>query len=153
MIEDSSPFYQRTDVICIRQSFAGHLGVSRRELQLRILALPDYARAVEQHQAYCEALERCGLALIKLEPDNFNPDSTFVEDTAVPVDGSAVLTRPGAPSRAGEVQASGKSLLRPFLTSTQFKNRARSMAATSAKPEITSSSESLSGLTNPGHSS
>ena len=67
------------------------------------LGPPDYLRAVAQHEAYCKALERCGLELTKLEPDDLHPDSTFVEDTAVLVDGSAVLTRPGAPSRAGEV--------------------------------------------------
>ena len=71
---------------------------------------PDYARAVKQHQAYCEALERCGLAVTILEPDDIHPDSTFVEDTAVLVDGSAVLTRPGAPTRAGEVASVAKVL-------------------------------------------
>ena len=76
------------------------------------LGPPDYARAIKQHEAYCEALERCGLALNKLEPDALHPDSTFVEDTAVLVDGSAVLTRPGAPSRAGEVASVAKVLAR-----------------------------------------
>lgn len=76
------------------------------------LGAPDHARAIKQHKAYCEALERCGLALNKLEPDSLHPDSTFVEDTAVLVDGSAILTRPGAPSRAGEVASVGKVLAR-----------------------------------------
>ena len=65
---------------------------------------------LQQHEAYCEALERSGLALTKLEPDELHPDSTFVEDTAVMVDGSAVLTRPGAPSRAGEVASVARVL-------------------------------------------
>lgn len=67
------------------------------------LGSPDYARALEQHAAYCAALERCGLSVQRLEPEPRYPDATFVEDTAVLTERGAVLTRPGAPSRAGEV--------------------------------------------------
>lgn len=67
------------------------------------LGPPDHGRALAQHAAYCEALERCGLALTRLEADPRHPDSTFVEDTAVLTPTRAILTRPGAPSRAGEV--------------------------------------------------
>jgi dimethylargininase len=67
------------------------------------LGLPDYERALRQHAAYCKALERCGLELIYLEPDERYPDSTFVEDTAVLMPTAAILTRPGAASRIGEV--------------------------------------------------
>jgi dimethylargininase len=59
--------------------------------------------AREQHAAYCAALEACGLSLIRLEADERYPDSTFVEDTAVLAERCAVVTRPGAPSRQGEV--------------------------------------------------
>ena len=76
---------------------------------------PDYKRALEQHEAYCAALERCGLSLIRLDADPNYPDACFVEDTAIiipefafqcardPTPTRAVLTRPGAASRAGEV--------------------------------------------------
>jgi len=67
------------------------------------LGAPDYQRALAQHQAYCDALAQCGLVLTRLEADSDYPDSTFVEDTAVVTERCAVLTRPGAPSRAGEV--------------------------------------------------
>jgi dimethylargininase len=67
------------------------------------LGAPNYERALKQHEAYCAALEQCGLMLIRLEADSRYPDSTFVEDTAVLTKCCAVLTRPGAPSRAGEV--------------------------------------------------
>jgi dimethylargininase len=56
------------------------------------------------------ALERAGVRIIALDPDNDYPDSTFVEDTAVLLPGGAVLTRPGAPSRRGEVQAIRRAL-------------------------------------------
>jgi dimethylargininase len=69
------------------------------------LGRPDFARAFEQHAAYCSALERCGLQLIRLPEDPAYPDATFVEDAAILSPRCNVLTRPGAPSRAGEVTA------------------------------------------------
>jgi dimethylargininase len=69
------------------------------------LGQPDLALGLEQHEAYCEALERCGVAVQKLPPDERHPDSTFVEDAAVLTPAFAVLARPGAESRQGEVAA------------------------------------------------
>jgi dimethylargininase len=66
---------------------------------------PVLELALEQHQRYCEALSECGLALTALEVDPRFPDSTFVEDTAVITPRGAVLMRPGAVSRLGEVDA------------------------------------------------
>ncbi len=66
---------------------------------------PDLAKALEQHARYCDALIRCGLHLTYLEPDEAFPDGTFVEDTAVVTGRGAILTRPGAPSRSGEVDS------------------------------------------------
>lgn len=66
---------------------------------------PDYSKAIDQHRQYVEALRQCGLEAIVLEPDNDFPDSTFVEDTALLTPFCAVMTRPGAPSRQGEVLA------------------------------------------------
>jgi dimethylargininase len=74
------------------------------------LGPPDLPLALAQHRAYVAALEACGLAVTVLPPDDRFPDSTFVEDTAVLARGLAVLCRPGAPSRAGEVEA-----IRPAL--------------------------------------
>lgn len=67
------------------------------------LGRPDYDRALSQHASYCEALEECGLKLKRLLPDLRHPDSTFVEDTAILTPRGAILTRPGASSRSGEV--------------------------------------------------
>jgi dimethylargininase len=64
---------------------------------------PDLAVALRQHDAYCRALETCGLTLHRLDADLLHPDSTFVEDTAVLTARSAILGRPGAASRRGEV--------------------------------------------------
>lgn len=67
------------------------------------LGKPNFARALSQHEAYCEALEACGLELLRLPADPQHPDSTFVEDTAVLTRHSAILARPGAASRLGEI--------------------------------------------------
>ena len=67
------------------------------------LGVPDLLMVRSQHEAYCHALEVCGLGLIRLPVDLEHPDSTFVEDTAVLTSRSAILTRPGAASRLGEV--------------------------------------------------
>ena len=78
------------------------------------LGHPDLALALEQHEAYCRALEKLGLSLDRLPPDSEFPDSTFVEDAAIVTSKGAILTRPGAPSRAGEVTAMGAALGRWF---------------------------------------
>jgi len=67
------------------------------------LGIPDFDKTVEQHRAYCIALQNCGLALTHLEADTNHPDSTFVEDVAILTEHGCILTRPGAESRAGEV--------------------------------------------------
>lgn len=69
------------------------------------LGAPDPDRALEQHSLYCRALRECGLDVTTLPPDEQFPDSTFVEDTAIVADRVAIITRPGAASRAGEAQA------------------------------------------------
>ena len=69
------------------------------------LGPPVYEKALDQHAAYIEALQSCGLEVIILEPDEDFPDSTFVEDTALLTDKYAVITNPGAMSRRGEIKA------------------------------------------------
>jgi dimethylargininase len=66
---------------------------------------PDLELATVQHKAYCAALTDCGLQIHCLAPDERYPDSTFVEDTAVLTPDFAILARPGADSRQGEVDA------------------------------------------------
>jgi dimethylargininase len=74
------------------------------------LGRPDLATALAQHATYCAALERCGLTLTHLPPDDAFADSTFVEDPAVLTPNLAILTRPGAPSRQGEVASIAAAL-------------------------------------------
>lgn len=69
------------------------------------LGRPSFERVLQQHQAYCAALQECGLSLIHLPADPAFPDSTFVEDVAILTEQGAILTLPGAASRAGEVSS------------------------------------------------
>jgi dimethylargininase len=77
------------------------------------LGPPSYALALEQHERYCEALQRCGLSLTRVPADPRYPDGTFVEDAAILTGRGAIFTLPGAPSRTGEV-ASVREALAPL---------------------------------------
>ena len=63
----------------------------------------DFQLAQKQHTAYCEALQTAGLAVEILEPLDDFPDSVFIEDNAVILEGRAVLCSMKATSRQGEV--------------------------------------------------
>jgi dimethylargininase len=69
------------------------------------LGMPEFDLVLRQWEDYCGALLICGLSITRLEADLMHPDSTFVEDTAVITPHGAMLTRPGAASRLGEVAA------------------------------------------------
>jgi dimethylargininase len=60
----------------------------------------DVGLARAQHRDYVAALTVAGA---EVAPDESCPDCCFIEDTAVVVDGLAVITRPGAPSRRDEI--------------------------------------------------
>lgn len=76
----------------------------------------DLATAETQHLAYEAALRALGCEVRRVAPAPELPDSVFIEDTAVVFDEVAVLTRPGAESRRGEVKAVETALaaLRPL---------------------------------------
>lgn len=60
-------------------------------------------KARQQHAAYCEALKTAGLSVELLESLDDYPDSVFIEDNAVILEGRAVLCSMKAISRRGEV--------------------------------------------------
>src|SRR4051794_16044669 len=70
----------------------------------------DVTRATAQHAAYEQALRETGLEVVRLPDLPADPDGVFVEDTALLLDGHAVITRPGAASRAGETQSTAAGL-------------------------------------------
>ena len=61
----------------------------------------DYARAVAQHEAYCQVLSELGCRCSGCPPMRPIPDCPFVEDTAVVLDELAILASPGVVSRRG----------------------------------------------------
>lgn len=65
----------------------------------------DIALARQQHLAYVTALRELGLTVTELGPDENFPDSCFVQDVALAIDGQLIVTRPGAESRRGEPDA------------------------------------------------
>jgi dimethylargininase len=84
--------------------------IDRCELTHLARAPIDYARAEAQHAAYEEALGRLGCRVQRLPDAPEWPDAVFVEDTAVVFDEIAVIARPGAASRRGEVDAKAAAL-------------------------------------------
>jgi dimethylargininase len=65
----------------------------------------DVERAREQHRAYESCLASLGCEVRRIPEDDRYPDAVFIEDTAIVLDELAILTRPGAESRRGEVDA------------------------------------------------
>lgn len=64
----------------------------------------DFARVERQHQLYVGVLgSKLGLQVVELPADESLPDCVFVEDVAVVCEETALITRPGAPSRRKEV--------------------------------------------------
>ena len=70
----------------------------------------DAARARVQHEAYEAALRAAGMEVTRLPDLPDDPDGVFVEDTALILDGHAIITRPGAASRADEVGSTAAGL-------------------------------------------
>lgn len=64
---------------------------------------PDLA--LSQWRGYVEALRAHGWETVEVPPADACPDSVFVEDTVVMYRGTALITRPGAPSRRPETGA------------------------------------------------
>ncbi len=72
----------------------------------------DTDLALVQWEGYVAALADAGWDIVEVPPADDCPDGVFVEDSAVMFGSMAVLTRPGAPSRAGEVAGTAAVLAR-----------------------------------------
>ena len=77
----------------------------------------DAERASVQHLRYERTLARLGCRVVALPAEPAMPDAVFVEDVALVLDEVAVMTRPGAESRRGEVASVAAVLagFRPLL--------------------------------------
>lgn len=72
-------------------------------LRAEDIGTPDIEQMRKHHAAYVATLRETGAIVIELPALEEFPDSVFVEDTALCLPQGAVLMRPGAPSRLGEV--------------------------------------------------
>jgi dimethylargininase len=70
----------------------------------------NVAAAVAEHAAYEETLRALGATIVRAPAAPTLPDAVFVEDTAIVVPEAAVLTRPGTPTRRGEVASMATTL-------------------------------------------
>lgn len=84
--------------------------IARAELTHMERVPIDYERARDHHEQYREVLTSLGCEVISLPADATYPDCVFIEDTAVILDDMAVITRPGADSRRGEVTIVAEAL-------------------------------------------
>ncbi|MCF2903499.1 arginine deiminase-related protein [Octadecabacter sp. CECT 8868] len=71
---------------------------------------PDPLTFAAEHAAYISALRDAGCDVTLLPKDEAYPDSVFIEDPALVLNGAAIVLRPGAETRLGEAAA-----LRPSL--------------------------------------
>ncbi|MEM8731978.1 MAG: dimethylarginine dimethylaminohydrolase [Pseudomonadota bacterium] len=77
---------------------------------------PDFVTFRSEHAAYVSALEAAGAEVTVLEPLDGFPDSVFIEDDALTIGNTAILLRPGTPSRAQEPAALAPDLEERFET-------------------------------------
>ncbi|KAM6168625.1 N(G),N(G)-dimethylarginine dimethylaminohydrolase 1 [Erethizon dorsatum] len=83
----------------------------------------DFARAERQHQLYVGVLgSKLGLQVVQLPADESLPDCVFVEDVAVVCEETALVTRPGAPSRRKEVDMMKEALEKLQLNIVEMKD-------------------------------
>lgn len=88
-----------------RNAIAHIPGMSIKDgLTTSSLGKPDYHKALEQHSKYIITLRQSGLEVKVLPEKDLFPDSVFIEDIALCTPVFAVITRPGAESRRGEIQ-------------------------------------------------
>ena len=91
--------------------------MARCELTFQDRQPIDLELARIQHRQYVECLASLGCSVLCLPEEPDLPDSVFVEDTAIVLEETAVITRPGAASRRPEIVAIAQALLphRPLI--------------------------------------
>lgn len=91
------PSYEFTHALCRQPARSVTKG-----LRLEDLGNPDFDLLVRQHDIYIDALKNAGVIVSIMPALEDFPDSVFVEDAALVLDGVAILLNPGAKSRNGE---------------------------------------------------
>jgi len=84
----------------------------------------DPVVARRQQDGYRARLEEGGFPVVMLTTDEDHPDCAFVEDTVVVLGEGALVTRPGHPSRRGEVGPVAEALTACRISVTVMKSPA-----------------------------
>ena len=83
---------------CIKQLMAAmkftHAIVCRIPQSFRTKCDVNLDEARKQHEIFVKLLRELGLDVIELPPDENLPESVYVEDTAIVLNGSVLITRP-----------------------------------------------------------
>jgi dimethylargininase len=80
----------------------------------------DVDLAMTQYEQYLQTLQSLGVELIFADESPDHPDGLFVEDALFMVGDVGVLTRPGAPSRTGEVESIAELIRALSITSVSI---------------------------------
>jgi dimethylargininase len=96
----------------MRKAFTRAVSPRLAECQLTHLSRTpiDADKAAFQHAAYEGVLGDAGYEILRLPELADDPDAVFVEDTALILGEHAVITRPGAASRFGEIGSTAAGL-------------------------------------------
>ncbi|ATG45547.1 amidinotransferase (plasmid) [Phaeobacter piscinae] len=105
----TNPTYEFTRAITRRPASSITDGLRAEDI-----GTPDLDKMLAAHADYVTALKSTGAEVIELPPLEAFPDAVFVEDTALCLPKGAVLMRPGAPSRLGEVAEMAPTLLQCY---------------------------------------
>jgi len=105
----TDPTYEFTRAVTRRPSASIVNGLRAEDL-----GTPDLAKMKEAHAHYVATLKRTGAEVIELPALDEYPDAVFVEDTALCLPQGAVMMRPGASTRMGEVAEMEPTLRRLY---------------------------------------
>lgn len=105
----TDPTYEFTRAVTRRPSASIVNGLRAEDI-----GTPDLAKMEEAHAHYVATLKKTGAEVIELPALEEYPDAVFVEDTALCLPQGAVMMRPGAPTRMGEVAEMEPTLRRLY---------------------------------------
>ena len=90
-------------------------------LRAEDIGTPSLDQMLQDHAHYVATLTSTGAQVIELDATDDFPDAVFVEDTALCLPKGAILMRPGAPSRMGEVAQMAPTLRTCYDTVAEIK--------------------------------
>ena len=83
---------------------------------------PSFEQMLKDHEHYVTTLQEAGATVHELPALDDYPDALFVEDAALCLVKGAILMRPGAPSRSGEVAHMAATLKSLYSDVREIKN-------------------------------